>query len=240
MRKQEFINLISEHIENYGYHLTIVAGNSPLPRYCYSIGLLEKFGFEIAFVGGVLYRSDEIKDIIDKIIEQIKLDHSLSNFNLGILGNFKLQLIDKSWSKVMFDGIYDFYKSSNIKAYQIMPDEKHKTLEVPNMSLKFESKKQPIWQWLTGNWSYPIKQDSIVFTDIDALFGKKILEIMRWEEQEWEMFTSDGTEIPTDQKRAVSFGTILGIDNTIMPAMNLKLEKGLWRNEDKQEWNDWG
>lgn len=240
MRKQEFINLIGDHIKNYGYHLTIVAGNSPLPRYSYSIGLLEKFGFELAFVGGVLYKADEIKEITDKIIDQIKIDQRLINFNLGELGNFKLQRIDKSWSTIMFDGIYDFYKNSDIKVYQIMPDEKHKTLEVPDMSLKFDAKNQPIWQWLTEKWTYPISQDSIVFTDIDALFGKKILEIMRWEEMEWEMFTSDGTEIPIDRKRAVSFGTILGIDNTLIPAMNLNLEKGLLRDEEELEWNDWG
>ncbi|CAM3163338.1 hypothetical protein DRF59_11290 [Chryseobacterium flavum] len=240
MKKQEFINLIGEHIRNYGYHLTIVAGKSPLPRYCYSIGLLEKFGFELAFAGGDIYKADEIKEIIDKIIEQIKIDQLLINFSLGELGNFKLQLIDESWSTIMFDGIYDFYKSSKIKVYQIMPDEKHKTLEVPNMSLKFDAKNEPIWKWLTENWIYPISQDSIVFTDVDALFGKKILEIMRWEELEWEMFTSDGTEIPTDKKRVVSFGTILGIDNTIAPAMNLNLEKGLFRDEEELEWNDWG
>ncbi|UKB82741.1 hypothetical protein LF887_17205 [Chryseobacterium sp. MEBOG06] len=242
MNKAEFLSNIKSHIKDFGYHVTIVTGNSPLPKYYYTIGLNQKFKFELAFAGGAIYKNEEIKKIINFIVEKLNINTFDNNFNIQLdnLGSFTISLIHESWSHLMFDGIFDYYGSSDIKVFQIIPDTEHKTLEIPDMSIKFDEKNQPVWQWLVKDWIYPIDQNSIVFTDIDALFGKKILELMRWEESEWEMFTDDGTQIPKHMKRAVSFGTILGIDDGLNPAMYLPIEKGLRRENGNSEWNNWG
>lgn len=35
-------------------------------------------------------------------------------------------------------------------------------------------------------------------------------------------------------------GVIIGIDDSILPALNLDIEKGLWRDISDLEWNAWG
>lgn len=241
MNKTEFLNLIKSHIEQFGYHITIVSGNSPLPKYFYTIGICERSEFELAFVGGIIYKTDEIKLIINTIFERLKDGIIKADENLEIenLGNFRICPIDHSWSSLMFNGIFDYYKK-DVPVYQIMPDDNHKTLEIPDMSKEFVVSKEPIWQYLVDEWNWPVDQNAIAFTDIDALFGKPILELMRWEPLEWEMFSSDGTKIPTDKKRAVSLGTMIGIDSTLTKALYLELEKGLWREDENSEWNHWG
>lgn len=241
MNKEQFLNLIKSHIEQFGYHITIVAGNSPLPKYCYTIGICERSEFELAFVGGGLFKTDEIKLIIDTIFEKLNAEIIDVNeiFKIENLGTFKLCQIDQSWSSLMFDGIFDYYKK-NVPVYQIMPDDDHETLEIPDMSKEFLVHNEPVWQYLVNEWNWPVDQNAIAYTDLDALFGKPILELMRWEPLEWEMFSSDGTKIPTDKKRAISIGTMIGIDPTLEKVLYLELEKGLWREDENSEWNDWG
>jgi hypothetical protein len=46
--REKFLELIASHIKKYGYHITVVK-QSELPRFAYSIGLKNIFGFELIF-----------------------------------------------------------------------------------------------------------------------------------------------------------------------------------------------
>ena len=53
------------------------------------------------------------------------------------------------------------------------------------------------------------------------------------------MYHGDGTEMPKDQIRIVSIGTMLGIDPSIIAAFDVPLEKGLYRESADEEWKKW-
>ncbi|TDO68859.1 uncharacterized protein DUF4262 [Flavobacterium chryseum] len=242
MKKEEFKSIINSHIKNFGYHVTTVAGKSALPRYSYSIGLEYTLGFELVFAGGEIFKLKEVTEIMKNIIEQLKInsDWTKMNFKSDDLKSYTLSKVNESWISLMLDGIEDYYKGKKIIVLQIVPDQNNKTLDVPDMSIEFNAEKNKIWQWLVNEWTYPIAEGTLVFTNSEALFGKRITELMRWEEDEWEMFTDNSDEIDKANIKAVPFGILLGIDSTLKEAINVKEGKGLWREDDSLEWNPWG
>lgn len=239
--KKAFLRLIKSNIENHKYHLTTV--NSTLePRYAYTIGLSVLFDFELIFAGGAIYLKDELSLIFDAIVEELSNDKSISsrNISVGSLGSFSLCTVDSSWSKLMMLGVFDYYKTDHITALQIIPDSGHSTLDIPDMTKDLNRSLDPVWQWLIRKWDYAAPEDSTVVTNIKALLGEVITEVMRWEDNAWEMFAGDGSEVQKDDVRVVSLGTILGIDRTLLPVINLDVGKGLWRESVKSDWNNWG
>ena len=63
------------------------------------------------------------------------------------------------------------------------------------MSQTWSPQSEPVWGWLAEDWNYPVPEKSIAATNLDALRGKPITEVMRWEEEEWEMFAGAGPDI---------------------------------------------
>ena len=53
------------------------------------------------------------------------------------------------------------------------------------------------------------------------------------------MFTGSGTDVKEEDVRIVSLGTILGIDRSLLPALNLQVEQGLWRTYRESGWQNW-
>jgi hypothetical protein len=136
-------------------------------------------------------------------------------------------------------GVFDFYNTSDIKAFQIIPDRNHYTLDIPNMSNEWNVSSEPVWQWLVRKWDYPVPENSTVVTNLDALLGESITEVVRWEDDAWEMFAGAGPDVPPENTRVVSIGTIIGIDKTLLSAIDLAIGEGLWRNSGDDEWNEW-
>lgn len=239
--KRSFLKLIQSNIKQFGYHLTIVKGAIE-PRFAYTIGLSPLLGFELAFAGGVYYLEDDVNHIIAKIVEGLKNRTVIEDqiIEVGVLGTFKLSKIHSSWSKLMLLGVFDYYETNKVSAYQILPDLNHKTLDIPDMSVKWDPDLEPVWQWLVKSWDYPVPSSSTVVTNVDALQGEAITEIMRWDTDEWEMFAGSGPDVAKRDIRVVSLGTILGIDKTVQPSIDLNVNKGLWRESADSKWNDWG
>lgn len=239
--KHPFLELIEANIDRFGYHQTVVK-SAIEPRFAYTIGLSSVLDFELVFAGGLYYLEEDVFNIIAKIVEGLKLEGSLEeqNFDLGVLGAFRLSRVDPSWSKLMLLGVADYYKNVEVNALQILPDLTHKTIDVPDMSVEWNPLREPIWQWLLKPWDYAVPPDSTVITNIDALRGEGVTEVMRWDVNEWEMFSGPGPEVEKKDVRIVSLGTMLGIDARLLPALNLEVNKGLWRESANSEWNDWG
>ncbi|AXT61699.1 DUF4262 domain-containing protein [Aquimarina sp. AD10] len=240
MRKESFLKEIESNINKYGYHITMVSKGLN-PRFAYTIGLVDKFGFEITFAGGLFYTNEEVSIIINNVIDKLQEKVNWQELKLEIesLGVFSLSNVDNSWSKLLMLGAYDFYDKDKIQAIQILPDNNHHTLDVPKLSNKFNTSTEPIWQWLVNEWNYKVPKDITVITNLKALKGELITEIMRWEEDEWEMFSGAGPDVEKEDIRIVPIGVLLGIDNSIDKSLGLGINKGLWRDEIDKKWNKW-
>jgi len=238
--KKSFLALINSNILRYGYHITIVNSNT-IPRYAYSIGLQEMLGFELIFAGGIMFLKDDVTLIFDRFVEAFKMNKGTHDQQVEIngFGSFSLVNADSSWTSLMALGVFDYYKTNEVEFFQIIPDKEHYTLDIPDMKKIFEHSSQPVWKWLAMKWDYSVPKNSTVVTNIDALFGKKITEVTRWEDDEWETFAGAGQDIEKEEVRVVSLGTILGLDITLLPALELNIGKGLWRDESGQMWNEW-
>lgn len=240
-QREQFLNLIQANIDKYGYHLTIV-NSSIEPRYAYTIGLTEVLGFELIFAGGIYYMKNDLYTIFAEIIKELKEKSGVANksITIGDLGSFSCSNVDQSWIKLTMLGVFDFYKQDQIDACQIFPSKEYYTLDIPNMSNEFSVPLNPVWQWLVREWDYHVPPDSTAITNLDALKGEVITEVMRWEKNEWEIFAGAGPDVLKEDKRVVSLGTLLAIDESLEPVVNLEIEKGMWRDKNDREWHPWG
>ncbi|CAA7196832.1 DUF4262 domain-containing protein [Chryseobacterium potabilaquae] len=239
---KEFKETIRKNIEENFCHITVVT-QSEVPRYAYTIGIYEKFNLELIIAGNENFLYDEILFIINKAVTLLNIENLESlNFSISNLGSFKLIKIHHSWARKMMLGVYDYYDLHNFDAYQILPDENHYSLDIPNMSLEWNLKEQSVWKWLDENvvWDWKIPSNSKIITNLEALFGTRITEVMRWEEDEWQGFTMNGEEIGKNDIRILPIATILGIDNSLAPITNLDIGKGLWRDSEELRWKNWG
>jgi hypothetical protein len=134
----------------------------------------------------------------------------------------------------------DYYGLKQIKAFQIRPDQKHWTIDVPNMREPWSPIGQPIWKWLEAEWEFPVPSTSKAITNLDALRGHPITEVMRWEEGEWELFAGAGPDVDKNDMRIVPLGTMLGYDSTLECIVNLEVGSGIWRDERGDAWHPWG
>ncbi|KPH14072.1 DUF4262 domain-containing protein [Chryseobacterium sp. ERMR1:04] len=239
--KEEFFNKIKNNIERDNFHITVVQ-TSENPRFAYTIGNLERLQFELVLAGNVNYLYEDILRIFNSIVPKLTADLNIREFSVEIEGQgvFKLIQVDESWSKLMMLGVYDYFKVETFKAYQILSDNDHYTLDIPNMSERWDAK-NIIWKWLDDKvkWDLDVPRDSQVTTELNALFGEKITEVTRWEENEWEAFTQNGEDVDKDNLRVVPIATLLGIDDSLKAILKLNIEDGLWREDENSEWNNW-
>jgi hypothetical protein len=238
--REKFLQLIESNIAKYGYHVTIVS-ESVLPRFSYSIGLNDTLGFELILAGCAIYQHKDISKIFAKIVSEFNQGRNNEGTNIlnDSLGTFKLSEVKPTWSEKMMLGVYDYLDVKEFKGLQIIPDKMHYTNEIPEMDKEYHENEQPVWKWLTQKWPYPVPKESLVTTNIDALKGEYIKEVMRWENDSWEMFTMPGPDVPDEDVRIVSLGTMLGIDESLEPSVHIKLEEGIWRKDKDSDWNKW-
>ena len=143
------------------------------------------------------------------------------------------------WPDELWLGALDYYDVDSIPVLQIVPEEKYRTLDIPDMSQEWNPESEPVWRWLTEEWNYPVPKKSIAVTNLDALRGKPVTEVVRWEEEEWEMFAGAGPDVDEEDARWVPLGTLIGIDQTLYPAANLGIGKGIWRDDEEMKWHRW-
>ncbi|MEO1253297.1 MAG: DUF4262 domain-containing protein [Bacteroidota bacterium] len=238
--KKTGLELIESNVETYGYHVYLVSSKTE-PRYAYTIGLNDKLGIELIFAGGIFYLKEDLYRIFDSIIRELKRDQNIEGLSVTDrrLGTFTLSKVHDTWSQEMLLGAYDYYQTEDIAAYQIKPDMEHTTLDIPDMSVDRKQSINAVWKWLDHDWDLPVPKNSTATTNLDALMGKPITEVMRWEVDEWEMFAGSGPDILKEDMRVVPVGTILGIDASLSKALSLEVGKGIWRESATTEWNNW-
>jgi hypothetical protein len=239
MRSQA-LQLIKENIKAYGFHVYMVSGG-PLPRFSYTIGLTEIVGAEVALAGGAFFEPDQLSEIIDSVGGRVLDSRSLGERYTTIdLGNFALRDIHPSWTRKLLLGVFDYYRASAVKAYQIVPDAAHMSLDVPRMDRRFDPVSEPIWRWIQKRWPFEVSDESTATTNLDALRGDLITEVARWEETHWEMFAGPGPDVPSSRIRVVPLATLLAHDPSLESALHLEIGRGLWRKRQGEDWHAWG
>ncbi len=235
--KSEMYSRIQSNIEKYGHHVYLVTGG-PSPRFAYTIGLSELGQPELVLAGSLFYSNSDVPSIINTIAR------STDRLRIGIigveaLGTFELCKVYESWLNVMLLGVIDYYKGKDVSALQIVPNDAHLTGDVPDMSKPRASESEPVWRWLTGPWNYSVSKGATAVTNLGVLRGQRVTEVVRWEEDEWEMFAGAGSDVKPEEIRKVPLATMLALDESLVVTTELKIKAGLWREADELGWHVW-
>ncbi|MFC3157162.1 DUF4262 domain-containing protein [Chryseobacterium arachidis] len=134
MDRNQYIENIKKVISTSGYYLTSVIP-CPQPGFVYTIGLINSLKFELVFCGTANYDLPELQEIVDKVQEMLSQGLTIDqNFNIENFGNFTLRQTDASWNEKILLGVFDIFDLTEITAYQIVPEEKNKLLDIPDMT----------------------------------------------------------------------------------------------------------
>jgi hypothetical protein len=233
-------NKIHENIAEFGFHTYVVTGGG-YPHFGYTIGLTESLGAELILAGTYFYRLDDVSKLIARVKRELSRPVAWESVRASTepWGTFSFRKVDATWARALMLGAFDFYRDKNIDAYQIVPDVAHWTIDVPDLSQAWDPSNAPGWRWLKEEWTYPVPKDSVALTNLNALRGERITEVMRWEDDEWEIFVGSGSDTPESERRVIPLGVLLEADESLLPAIDLRVGTGLWRDDDS-DWHPWG
>lgn len=239
--RQAILDKINANIASHGFHVHVVVGG-PSPRFAYTIGLRERLGFEVVLAGASFYTLREASGIVNEIVCSLRTVAKAYSplIVLPELGSFLLREIHLSWSRKILLGAMNYYGNEQVTAVQIVPDHNHWTSDTPNMAELFNPLSEPAWKWLDVSWELPVSPQSVAVTNLDALRGHPVTEVMRWEEDEWEMFSGPGPDVKKNDIRSLPLATLVAQDTTLECVTSLPVGSGLWREKENGEWYPWG
>jgi hypothetical protein len=238
--RKKKLNEIASNIRQFGHHIyTVQQGN--LPQYSYTIGLKKKFGFELILAGGIYFFVDQIGQIINEIVTQLRTNSSGLNGHFFVkgCGCFSLVQAHPTWTNKLLLGAFDFYSSRDILTFQIVPEEKFNTIDTPNISVPWSPEIELGWRWLGNKWDLPVPEKSNAATNLAALLGEPISEGMRWDDDYWELYAGPGPEVTEKERRIVPLTVLFAVDSSLEAFVHLKVGEGLWRESESSEWQLW-
>lgn len=238
INRKEILKTIREKIEKYGWYQYCVI-QSQAPRFCYTIGLSDKLGFELIFAGGYFYNNAEAMKIVDDCADFL-LNAGFPENEFKFKG-FSLKKVRQEWTESLMLGAVDYYRDRDkfiLHARQIIPPPNRITLDIPNMSILPENNSNLAWKWWFHEWPYSVPEDSTVVTDIGYLQTGKALQIVRWEKNQWECFSEDPDNITKEDIRIIPLGVAIGLDSSLENIFEMEIEDSFLRN-DKDCWIKW-
>lgn len=239
--RDEALDQIRANIEKTGWHIYLVSGGES-PRYAYTIGLSEIFGSELILAGAAMIASRDVGKLVNSIARECRdnPDAGTGTITVQGIGKFQLHPTDASWRKNMIFGAFDFLDKEDVPALQILPEEDLRTIDVPKMSEPWSPDANPVWRWLDGGWPYDgIAASTHVTTNLDAMKGFAVSELMRWDAEEWEMYSGDHEDVPEDEVMKVPLATLLAFDASLEPALTVPHGTGLFRDFDDDDHPKW-
>ena len=240
------LDRIKRNIEESGFHIYLVSGG-PGPRFAYTIGLRDALGAELVLAGAFYYEhAKDVSKIMHTLREQlVKLRPRGGPADvpaaIGIrrLGSFTLRKAHTSWCRSLLLGAMDYYQVEDVDAYRVVPEKRHTTIDVPDMSVKWSAEAEPMWRWLHEPWPYSAPDTSTAMTDLDVLHGQPVTEACRWEEDYWELFARPGPKVRKKDARLVPLGCLIAADPTLAPVIDLAIGEGVRRDNSRGAWNAW-
>lgn len=228
---------VSRTVAKHGFQLTAV-GPSAVPKYVYTIGLAESFGFEFLLAGAALLSVAEITKILTQLSQSV-----LTNVN-GSIDELPSQVsslgeVHPSWSDQLMLGATSFHHRA-VPALQPILVSSLETIDIPVASEPYSEESAPVWKWLTKEWDLAIAKSTMVMTNREALKGEPIVEVSRWDDDAWELM-ADSDEKPTMENcRAVPLATLLGFDSSLHGVLALPAGRSLRRESRALPWRAWG
>lgn len=225
--RNDALALIRRNIARSGFHIYAINGGA-LPRFVYTIGLRSTLGAELIFGGGVDYDHGDVGKILHSLRMQLATATWDATFEVPRHGVFTLRKIHRSWGQSLLLGAIDYYNVRDVDAYQVVPAAPHATIDVPNMSVPWSPTVEPVWRWMRGRWPYDVPEHSYVIANRPVLQGAPITRAERWGRDEWAMFGGTLATRPEDA-RVIPLGSLLALDPTLRPVIDLPLDGALWR-----------
>jgi hypothetical protein len=239
--KTSAFDLIRSNIEKHGQHIYLVSGGGPSPRFAYTVGVQAHCGVELVLAGASIFSASDVNQIINRVASaKREIDLIKTSVPVGPFGSFSLRKVDSSWSKALMLGALDFYGTDSVEALQVVPDQDHWTLDIPNLEQPWSPITEPVWQWLHVPWEFQASPKSLATTNLAALRGQRITEAARWEEEHWELFAGPGPEVSESEARVVPLGTLLALDQSLVDVTRLDVGSALWRDSELGGWQRWG
>lgn len=226
---EEFKATVRKNVGDFGFHVTIVSGNSQVPSFAYTIGLTSQIGFEVFIAGCSLYDSLEIHSCISSAAKRLLKNDS----DPAILK----QEAHPSWVKSILLGAYDYYQAKSIRAFQLIPPSVKESIDRPDTRTEVDLKTAP-WIWLVSDWAYAIPKTAIAITDQFLLAGQPALEAVRWEVDTWEIFSMPGPDVEKHEIRTVPLSVILK-DSSNLALLDLAVGGAAWRFNVNESWVAW-
>jgi hypothetical protein len=134
-RRLKALSEIRKQIAQHGFHTYVVTGGG-YPHFGYTIGLTESLGAELILAGSYFYRLDDVSKVIQNVRDTLSppVDWNAARAETESWGTFSVRKVETSWAAALMLGAFDYYPGKSIEAYQIVPDEAHSTIDVPDLS----------------------------------------------------------------------------------------------------------
>src|SRR5215475_11949476 len=134
-KRQEALRRIRSAIESDGRFIYVVSGGD-IPRFAYTIGVSEHQGFELILAGAAMFLGDEVLRILNTIDAQPGLVEGRERgvFQVEGLGTLTLRPVHESWARLLILGAFDYYGRKDVAAVQVVPERRHWTIDIPDMS----------------------------------------------------------------------------------------------------------
>jgi hypothetical protein len=160
-------------------------------------------------------------------------------FTIRGFGAFTLSRVHVGWTRALLSGAVDYHGTEDVPCLQIVPEQRNRTIDTPNMSQAPSAQAEPMWRWMTDPWTYAIAEDATAMTNLEALRGNPVTEACRWEEDYWELFAGAGPDVSESDARLVPIGCLLATDPSLEPVSRLEIGDGLWRADATDGWQVW-
>ena len=175
------LDQIRQNIAQHGFHTYVVTGGGD-PHYGYTIGLSQSRERSLYLPGPTFISLTMFRRSSRYIVADLKppVVWETRKIDLALWAVFLLRKVHMSWATTLMLGVLDFYQVKEIQAFQIVPDETDWTLDIPDLSKPWSPTAAPAWRWLREEWTYPVPSKSVAITNLGALRGERITEVMRW------------------------------------------------------------
>ena len=233
------LRLIERNIATHGWHLYAVLGG-PIPRFSYTIGLLEKTGFELVFAGGYFYSFDDIPRIVNGCGDALLRGAALEFESESVPGTFTFTLgnVRAEWSKALLLGANDWY-GHTVHARQIIPEAPYLTRDVPDMSLPASHEKNAVWVSLFCENQNDMPEDTKVLTDLGFLRGAPATHVIKYEEGQWDCYSQDPRDMDDDAFRTVPLGVVLALEPSLRRLCEGMADKSALARDAAGHWRAW-
>lgn len=232
----ENLKLVSDNIEKYGCHLTLIEADNYMPAFVYSIGLFKRFGHSEIICFGL--NIDVMASIINHACDLIKNGGKLATDTSykGFLEGFPVQFInvDKEYYQnyVGYGGMF-YNQTFDFPLLQLVWTDKQNKFPWDkdfNPDWKF---KQPLLDRST-DFKFYEERNLAVFTTKQAFNGDPILYVYHNEDGDWQFHTS--LEPNLDDSMVAALEQITKLDPTINEIYYLQFGWRAWRESKEDEW----